>query len=71
MKLSSIKNVEAPTAGTVRASISTNLIGHIDMNIVAKSEYNFKGVQLSPITNLEGVWFTSADLAKVSLTVRK
>ncbi|AUM33783.1 hypothetical protein LM70_17570 [Salmonella enterica subsp. enterica serovar Give] len=62
--MSSIKNVEAPTAGTVRASISTNLIGHIDMNIVAKSEYNFKGVQLSPITNLEGVWFTSADLAK-------
>ena len=34
------------------------------MNIVAKSEYNFKGVQLSPVTNLEGVWFTSADLAK-------
>ncbi|EBX9481584.1 hypothetical protein DUA64_25610 [Salmonella enterica subsp. enterica serovar Abony] len=51
-------------ANTNRASIENNRVGNIDMNIVAKSEYNFKGVQLSPVTNLEGVWFTSADLAK-------
>lgn len=33
------------------------------MNIVAKSEYNFHGVNLVPVASLHGVWFTSADLA--------
>ncbi|AML34389.1 BRO-N domain-containing protein [Klebsiella aerogenes] len=33
------------------------------MNIVAKSEYNFHGVNLVPVANQQGVWFTSADLA--------
>ncbi|EBN2544323.1 hypothetical protein DNS10_01455 [Salmonella enterica] len=58
------KNSEArQCTNTNRASIENNRVGNIDMNIVAKSEYNFKGVQLSPAANLEGVWFTSADLA--------
>ncbi|EBP8052743.1 hypothetical protein AIP95_05610 [Salmonella enterica] len=58
------KNNEArECVNTNRASIENNRVGNIDMNIVAKSEYNFKGVQLSPAANLEGVWFTSADLA--------
>ncbi|EBO3327876.1 hypothetical protein AU584_02390 [Salmonella enterica subsp. enterica serovar Agona str. SL483] len=51
-------------ANTNRASMSVTACKETNMNIVAKSEYNFKGVQLSPVTNLEGVWFTSADLAK-------
>lgn len=33
------------------------------MNIVAKSEYNFHGVNLVPVASQHGVWFTSADLA--------
>lgn len=33
------------------------------MTIVAKSEFNFKGVQLSPVNDMNSVWFTSADLA--------
>ncbi|WP_346010513.1 P22AR C-terminal domain-containing protein [Enterobacter sp. RHBSTW-00318] len=33
------------------------------MNIVSKSEFNFKGVQLSPVNDMGSVWFTSADLA--------
>lgn len=59
------KNSEARKCGdTNRASMSVTACKETNMNIVAKSEYNFKGVQLSPVTNLEGVWFTSADLAK-------
>lgn len=59
-----IKNSEArQCANTNRASMSVTACKETNMNIVAKSEYNFKGVQLSPVTNLEGVWFTSADLA--------
>ena len=34
------------------------------MNIVAKSDYNFHGVDLVPVAGQQGVWFTSADLAK-------
>ncbi|MEQ3425778.1 MULTISPECIES: BRO family protein [Citrobacter] len=33
------------------------------MNIVAKSDYNFHGVNLVPVENKQGVWFTSSDLA--------
>ncbi|WP_368731433.1 Bro-N domain-containing protein [Enterobacter cloacae] len=33
------------------------------MNIVSKSDFNFKGVQLSPVNDMGCVWFTSADLA--------
>lgn len=50
-------------ANTNRASMSVTACKETNMNIVAKSEYNFKGVQLSPVTNLGGAWFTSADLA--------
>ncbi|HAT4016743.1 TPA: Bro-N domain-containing protein [Citrobacter freundii] len=33
------------------------------MNIVAKSDYNFHGIDLVPVANQQDVWFTSADLA--------
>lgn len=33
------------------------------MNIVAKPEYNFHGVDLTPVAQQQGVWFSSADLA--------
>ncbi|WP_342452302.1 P22AR C-terminal domain-containing protein [Yokenella regensburgei] len=34
------------------------------MNIVAKSEYNFHGVDLVPAPVSDGIWLTSSDIAK-------
>lgn len=59
------KNSEAPLAATFGASIENNREGNIDMNIVAKSDFNFHGVTLNPVENVTGVWLTSADIAKV------
>ncbi|WP_369982338.1 Bro-N domain-containing protein [Serratia sp. P2ACOL2] len=35
-----------------------------NMNIVAKSDFNFQGNALVPVTSTSGVWLTSADIAK-------
>lgn len=60
----SSKNSEAQQcANTNRASIENNRVGNIDMNIVAKSYFNFHGVDLVPVADQKGVWFTSSDLA--------
>ncbi|NGE49660.1 hypothetical protein G5614_17430 [Klebsiella pneumoniae] len=58
------KNSEAPLAATFGASIENNREGNIDMNIVAKSDFNFHGVTINPVENVTGVWLTSADIAK-------
>ncbi|WP_370607632.1 Bro-N domain-containing protein [Citrobacter meridianamericanus] len=59
------KNSEAQQcANTNRASIENNRVGNIDMNSVAKSDYNFHGVSLSPVDNVPGIWLTSTDVAK-------
>ena len=59
------KNNEAQQcANTNRASIENNRVGNIDMNSVAKSDYNFHGVSLSPVDNVPGIWLTSTDVAK-------
>lgn len=59
------KNSEArKCVNTIRASIENNREGNIDMNIVAKSDFNFHGVTLNPVENVTGVWLTSADIAK-------
>lgn len=59
------KNGEALTALTVRASdLSVNLCEKTNMNIVAKSEMNFHGVNLTPVAAMKGIWLTSADVAK-------
>ncbi|WP_411569403.1 Bro-N domain-containing protein [Serratia sp. UGAL515B_01] len=34
------------------------------MNIVAKSDFNFQGNALVPVSGISGVWLTSADIAK-------
>ncbi|EGZ6467889.1 hypothetical protein JJF50_001512 [Salmonella enterica] len=34
------------------------------MNIVAKSVYNFHGVNLIPVKDVAGIWLTSADIAR-------
>lgn len=61
----SVRNDEAQQcANTNRASNVSNPCEKTNMNIVAKSEFKFKGVQLSPVKSMEGIWFTSADLAK-------
>lgn len=59
------KNNEAQQCvNTNRASIENNRVGNIDMNSVAKSDYNFHGVSLSPVDNVPGIWLTSTDVAK-------
>ena len=37
---------------------------NIDMNIVAKSDYNFQGFAFNPVTEGGAIWFTSTELAK-------
>ncbi|MEG6446655.1 P22AR C-terminal domain-containing protein [Enterobacter cloacae] len=44
--------------------MENNRIGNIDMNIVAKSDLNFHGMNLVPVQNVNGIWLTSADIAK-------
>lgn len=59
------KNSEArKCVNTNRASIENNRIGNIDMNIVAKPDLNFHGMNLAPVQNVNGIWLTSADVAK-------
>jgi len=65
MESSKHRNSEAlQCANTNRASIENNRIGNIDMNIVAKTDFNFHGVMLTPVNNVPGIWLTSADVAK-------
>ncbi len=65
MNLSFSKYSEArKCANTNRASIENDRLGNIDMNIVAKSDLNFHGNALVPVSNITGTWLTSSDLAK-------
>lgn len=57
------KNSEAPTALTVRASsLSVNFCEKTNMNIVSKPYLQFQGVQLQPLTNFSGTWFTASEI---------
>lgn len=59
------KNSEAQKcANTLGLSSKKSREGNIDMNIVAKSDFNFKGKALVPVANISGTWLTSSDLAK-------
>ncbi|EAR0004415.1 hypothetical protein EI761_23510 [Salmonella enterica] len=61
----SSKNSEAQQcANTNRASMSETVCKETNMNIVAKSVYNFHGVNLIPVKDVAGIWLTSADIAK-------
>lgn len=51
-------------SNTNRVSIENNRLGNIDMNIVAKSDYNFQGFTFNPVTEGGSIWFTSTELAK-------
>lgn len=59
------KNGEAQQcANTNWASMSETVCKETNMNIVAKSVYNFHGVNLIPVKDVAGIWLTSADIAK-------
>ncbi|WP_404854510.1 Bro-N domain-containing protein [Escherichia coli] len=65
MALSRRKNDEAPTTCDSQGLLSNKSgKGNIDMNIVAKSDYNFQGMDLVPAPVNDGIWLTSADIAK-------
>lgn len=59
------KNSEAQKCANTLGLLSNKSgKGHIDMNIVAKSDFNFKGKALVPVANISGIWLSSSDLAK-------
>ncbi|HAI9966460.1 TPA: hypothetical protein RY491_002228 [Escherichia albertii] len=59
------KNSEArQCANTNRASMSVTVCKETNMNIVAKSDYNFQGFTFNPVTEGGSIWFTSTELAK-------
>lgn len=58
-------NGEAPTAQTVEASdLSVTLCKETNMKSIANSDLNFHGTALIPVKDVNGVWLTSADVAK-------
>lgn len=59
------KNSEAQKCANTPGLLS-NKSGkeNIDMNIVAKSDYNFQGFAFNPVTEGGAIWFTSTELAK-------
>lgn len=62
--MSSKNNEAQQCANTNRASMSETVCKETNMNSVAKSDYNFHGVILSPVDNAPGIWLTSTDVAK-------
>lgn len=58
------KNSEAPLAATFGASIENNREGNIDMSSVQNKELSFHNVTLVPAPVADGIWLTSADIAK-------
>nr|WP_308318060.1 Bro-N domain-containing protein [Serratia marcescens] len=48
-------------ANTNRVSVSVTL-GETNMNIVAKTDLNFHGVILSPVTEVPGTWLTASQI---------
>jgi len=44
--------------------MSVTVCKETNMNIVAKSDYNFQGIDLVPAPVNDGIWLTSSDIAK-------
>lgn len=58
-------NGETPQcANTNGVSCVSNPCEKTNMNIVARSDFNFQGKALVPVSNITGTWLTSSDLAK-------
>lgn len=65
MGLSKLRKCETRQgANTNRASMSATVCEETNVNIVAKSDLNFHGKALVPVSNITGIWLTSSDLAK-------
>ena len=59
-----VKNSEAQKcANTLGLSSKKSRKGNIDMNIVARSDLNFQGKAIVPVTGMTGIWLTSAEIA--------
>lgn len=58
------KNSEAPTTCDSQGLGVRNLKRVTDMKSIANSELNFHGTALVPVHDVNGVWLTSADVAK-------
>lgn len=59
------QNSEAPTASNNQGlDLSATLSESTDMKSIANSELNFHGTALIPVTDVNGIWLTSADIAK-------
>lgn len=59
------KNSETPLcSNTNGVSNVSNHCEKTDMNIVAKSDYNFQGFAFHPVAAGGSIWFTSTELAK-------
>lgn len=59
-----IKNDEAQKCVNTLGLLSNkSRKGNIDMNIVAKSELNFQGKAIVPVSGMSGIWLTSAEIA--------
>jgi anti-repressor protein len=58
------KNSEAPIATNNQGFGVSNLSRATNMQIIAKSDLNFHGTALIPVSNITGTWLTSSDLAK-------
>ncbi|HIH5172551.1 P22AR C-terminal domain-containing protein [Klebsiella variicola] len=58
------KNSEAQKcANTLGLLSNRSRKGNIDMNIVARSDLNFQGKAIVPVTGMTGIWLTSAEIA--------
>lgn len=65
MVISTHKNGETPLcANTNGVSMSATVCKETNMNIVAKSDYNFQGFAFHPVAASGSIWFTSTELAK-------
>ena len=58
------KNTEALTTCDSQGFGVSNFSRASDMKIIAKSDLNFHGTALIPVSNITGTWLTSSDLAK-------
>lgn len=62
--LPSSKNSEAQQCANTNWASMSVISEKTNMNIVAKSDLNFHGMNLVPVQNVNGIWLTSADVAK-------
>lgn len=64
MKSSYSGKGETPQCANTNGVSMSVISEKTNMNIVAKSEFNFQGKALVPVSGISGVWLTSADIAK-------